>query len=305
MMEMLDRAPQQVSAGEVDFTPLELRLAGIESHLQQAPDITFNAAQEAARQAIAMVGENSEQGQIVAALSDHLSQLQRMAETGNAGTGQLQETLQAVMGRLDAIENSVERAADIRSSESHGAFAHMPSATQLHDEPVADRYVHDHQMAAQAEQAFVAADTLLDVAESDQRLGSSHAFVQAPSVDPTDHLDGLPPIDSGDGEENHAPLEPNGSTDPLASFAASHGIAPAAPADGVRPNAVAAARRALQATSAEMTATRDTPIDPVKGKKAKGAAAKRWQYSGRIEGQAGRTGIEVQLRYHRNGNRQG
>ncbi len=274
MMAMLDRAPQQVAAGEVDFTPLEQRLAGIESHLQQAPNITVNAAQEAARQAIAMVGENSEQGQIVAALSDHLTQLQRMAETGNAGTGQLQETLQAVMGRLDAIEHSVERVNDSRNSVPYGAAAPMPSANQLHDAPITDRHAHEHRMAAQAEQTFAAADTLLDVAESDQRHAGSHAFVNAPSVDPTDHIEGLPPLDAGDGVEDHAPLEPNGSHDPLASFAASHGLAPSPASDGARPNAVAAARRALQATSAEMTATRTTPIDPGKDRKGKKAGAK-------------------------------
>ncbi len=268
MMQMLDREPQFVP-GEVDFAPLEQRLAGIESHLQQAPDLTVNAAQEAARQAIAMVGENSEQGQIVAALSDHLNQLQRMAETGNAGTGQLQETLQAVMGRLDAIENSVERGNDSRNSVPFGAATHMPSASQLHDAPVGNPYAHEHQMAAQAEQTFAAADTLLDVAESDQRHNGQPAFVSAPSVDPTDHLDGLPPLDAGDGAEDHAPLEPNGSRDPLAAFAPAPSAKPAG--DSARPNAVAAARRALQATSAEMTATRDTPVQPAKGKKAKGA----------------------------------
>ncbi|MEL6751739.1 MAG: peptidoglycan-binding protein, partial [Pseudomonadota bacterium] len=247
---------QSPVAASVDLSPLESRLAGIEGHLSGSEGMALEAARHAAEQAVAMVGADTQQGQTVQALAGDLQKLQQITESGTSQTHQLHETLQAMMGRLQSIEDSVAEGNAMRASVPYAA-APMPAAAPLAD-PV-DPAAHDQAMQDHAEKAVFAADALMDGSSDGDsplhRAALASGFVEAPSIDPVDTME--------DGFATDTILEPGAPApvlDPVAE------AAPSVVGD-VRPDAVAAARRALQATTAEMSAARDSAKD--EGKKSK------------------------------------
>lgn len=276
--------------GGVDFAPVEARLGQIEHQLQANQNFSLEAAQQAAQHAVAMMGPQSEAGGMVSALAHDLKSLQLLAE-GNAvqsqqSVSEIQQTLQQVVNRLSTIEGSLEgesvRQATVMPAAAQGASLAMPAAPDLPDpEPVTDP---------------AAADGLVDAAIADESLGVIHqAAVDAGFVDseseesasssaPTSmpsaaenmplepgsaapNLDEMVQRASAQLNETHAKLSASASGEPYAGGnMANSGVDPAAMADqngderasgDLRPDAVAAARRALQATTAEMSAVRN------------------------------------------------
>lgn len=288
--------PSAASAA-VDLSPMEARLGQIESQLVNQQSFSLEAAQQAAQQAVALMGANSEPAQIITALSQDLRALQEAADAGNAQTYQtvagMQDMLGQVVDRLSTIEGSI--AAVSARSEDHSPVRHgvLQNATGF-----------DHAM----NQTNFAADTLSEAARGDSR------HVASPALDPADDIDNsmgqgvfdAPPAPFNPADD--APLEP-GSQAPsmtpnveqmvrnasaelhqakarLDDEADGYDNAAPMPAmaqggmhngnlDGAvsqdmmgedgRPDAVAAARRALQATTAEMNAVRDETKADKKG----------------------------------------
>lgn len=286
--------------GGIDFTPVEARLGQIEHQLQANQNFSLEAAQQAAQHAVAMMGPQSEAGGMVNALAHDLKSLQLLAE-GNAAQShqsvtEIQQTLQQVVDRLSTIEGSLEgesvRQATMMPAAAPGEALAMPAAPNLPDpEPVVDP---------------AASDGLVDAAIADESLGVIHrAAVDAGFVDtesegsapgsaptaPTSmpsaaenmplepgsaapNLDEMVQRASQQLNETHAKLSGGAASDPVAEADSAGKIGDERATGDLRPDAVAAARRALQATTAEMTAVRneaggDEDSAPTKSAKSK------------------------------------
>ncbi|MEM8749826.1 MAG: peptidoglycan-binding protein [Pseudomonadota bacterium] len=278
---------------QVDFSPVEARLGQIEQQIATTQNFSLEAAQQAAQQAVALVGSSSEPGQIIEALSQDLKALQTAAEAGNASTAhtvdQVHATLASVVERLNSIETAVEKS-NANSAVREASFVTqpinpMPQAATL--DGVAEN------LSQHANETAFAADGLAEAASADEQLGVMHrvavetGFVDAPSIDPSDHIESGYGADQTSGEqppENHQPLEPGSAAPDLeqmvqqANAALKNKTAPGTEAptpkepvsdqvsaphrmtEDVRPDAVAAARRALQATTAEMNSVREEAV---------------------------------------------
>lgn len=280
-------------AAPVDFTPVEARLGQIEHQLQANQNFSLEAAQQAAQHAVAMMGPQSEGGSVIEALAHDLKSLQLLAE-GNAAQSaqsiqQIQSTLHQVMDRLGTIENTHSDEPVRQATVVQGAPLAMPSdpgtaATAAPSDPVADPALET--------------DGLVNAAIADQDLSATHADDPAADDKPVAHVGATP---SAPSAPENMPLEPGSAVpniDDLVQRASeqlneTHAQLAAAAAGGndaaeasemkqvdersagdLRPDAVAAARRALQATTAEMTAVRnevdvDAEEAPVKSGKSK------------------------------------
>ena len=269
----------------VDFAPVEARLGQLENSIVSSNAATqqfsVEAAQLAAQQAAAMVGENSESGQAIVSLSKDLKALQQLAEGGatmnNKSIAEVQSMLEQVVDRLGTIESTI---ADTGTRIGHVVTEDdvpMPKASTL--DP-------DQHLERGANAAVKAADMVVEAASADAPKGNSAAEfddqivdtraeptpktkVNPPSLDPSAHIP-LEMGSSGSAAHEDQPLEPGASPDldklvaqasaqldaakaSFSSGAASFGSG----ADNIRPDPVGAARRALQATTAEMGAVHD------------------------------------------------
>ncbi|MGI9363572.1 MAG: peptidoglycan-binding protein [Rhizobiaceae bacterium] len=313
---------QQMDAGapatEVDFTPVEARLNQIEGQLQASQNFSMEAAQQAAQQAVAMMGPNSEAGGVIDALAHELQSLQLMAQGEAAQNSQsvqhIQQTLQQVVDRLGTIEGALE------NTSTNAQTSTLPRAANLAGSGLTASAAETHL----DENAFVS-DGLNDGLGTDDTPGVIHqAAIDAGFVNPNESVPDLPSEDLTDAVEDPAidntPLEPGSAapsvdsliqraTEELNASQAKHaerdnGHVVAAPAkdqtpdqkeptaeitmpadiedtsasekkgNDERPDAVAAARRALQATSAEMTAVRKDAVASESKKKGSGPKSK-------------------------------
>ncbi len=290
----LNKQSEEPTAAVVDFTPVEARLGQIETQIATSQNFSLEAAQQAAQQAVALMGSTSEPGQIISALSEDLKALHAVAESGNEHNthtfSEVNATLEKVMQRLQSIEGTIEETA-------RNAPVYQPAPSAAYN--LTDEVSPHHNL----EQAGHAPEGIAPSTQgADGELGIIHkaametGFVQpvaAPPLDPADHMD----LQMAGGEaqpENNMPLEPGSIAPDLDRLvkeaseklnAAKSGLhAEPAPivnepmhvapeVDDVRPDAVAAARRALQATAAEMKAVRDDADVPVKAS-AKGLKEK-------------------------------
>ncbi len=289
IIRTMNKQSEGAVAGEVnvDFAPVEARLGQIENQLVENQNFSLEAAQQAAQQAVSMMGSSSEAGQIISALSADLQSLQAVAEAGNANNAQtvseVHSTLNHVIERLNTIEGSIAQVAETRE-----ATLVAPAAAAM--APVAAAAVAAHQLQPeiQSDMSAFAADGLADTASQDmgaiQRAAVETGFVDAPSVDPTDDIEAALPLEP-ETAEDHSPLEPGSSVpdiDKLVQQAtakldetkanlgsAAGSLDDAVPTDDMRTDAVSAARRALQATTAEMNAVREETKSTAKSKMSK------------------------------------
>ncbi|MEP1206507.1 MAG: peptidoglycan-binding protein [Rhizobiaceae bacterium] len=272
------------AAASVDFTPVEARLGQIEHQLQSNQNFSLEAAQQAAQHAVSMMGPQSEVGGVIEALAHDLKSLQLLAE-GNAAQSnqsvqQVQQTLQQVVDRLGVIEGALEedavRQATILPAEPVAAHGLAMPATATPPEQLAN--------VQQDSGAAASSDGLVDAAIADENLGIVHKTAVDPIAEFEEQGDAatVKPVEakpSAPSAPENLPLEPgsaapnidemvqraseqlNATHSKLAASADKIDLADK-PGDertsgDMRPDAVAAARRALQATTAEMAAVRD------------------------------------------------
>ncbi len=266
-------------AGDFDFSPVEARLGQIEHQLQSNQNFSLEAAQQAAQHAVSMMGPQSEAGSVIEALAHDLKSLQLLAE-GNAvqssqSVQEVHQTLQQVVERLGIIEGALEsepvRQATMVSAETLA----MPSTATLQD-PIS----FDDGPQLQD----TGPDGLVDAAIADENLGVVHqAALDVGLVDPqqneTVQTNPAGANFTAPSAPENLPLEPGSSAPSIdeivqqasAQLNQAHSdlAVESDSSDGelnieddrstgdLRPDAVAAARRALQATTAEMAAVRD------------------------------------------------
>jgi len=295
----------------VDFSPVEARLGQIETQLMSNQNFSLEAAQQAAQQAVSLMGPQSESAQIIEALSNDLRNLQNVAEGGNSQNAatilEVQNTLQHVVQRLGSIEGAIEDAA------AQPAYIPEPQPAPVAPAPVqtmADISATDaapmnepqNLLNERTDETVFAADGLMDAADSEEQLGVIHkaaldaGLIQDPSSAPI-RVD-APSIDPNytfDSADNR-PLEPGVPTSDIDQMvkqaseqlnAVQSGLPnadglnvtmpapePVEAAGESRPDAIAAARRALQATTAEMNAVRDEAAKEPKPSAVGGLKAK-------------------------------
>ena len=286
------RQMNKQEGGAPDFAPLESRLGQIEAQLASNQNFPLEAAQQAAQQAVSMMGAQSEPGQIINALSQDLKSLQLAAESGNAQNVQtvenVQQTLEQVVGRLVSIENSI----------SEAPFE-APAARRveiLNDEeiyPDTAQTTDMEQLGVVHQAAVDAGYVANEVAQAGPPQTAEPIQVDAPSLDPSEFID----KGFASTPEDNAPLEPgsaapdldrmveeasvklNEDTVALTETSTPESLDDARPGDDMRPDAVAAARRALQATTAEMNAVKEE-AEAVTEPKSKGLAGRLEKFGG-------------------------
>ncbi len=293
IIRTMNKQPDGAAVGDVnvDFAPVEARLGQIENQLVENQNFSLEAAQQAAQQAVSMMGSSSEAGQIISALSADLQSLQAVAEAGNANNAQtvnqVNSTLNQVIERLNTIEGSIAQVAETREA-TFVAPAAAVSAAAMAAPAAAEAVAHQLEPEAAADMSAFAADGAADSASDEmgaiQRAAVETGFVDAPSVDPSDHIEAAMKLEP-ETAEDHSPLEPGSSAPDIdklvqqatakldetkANLGAAAGtLDDAVPTDEIRTDAVSAARRALQATTAEMNAVRDETKSASKSAKPK------------------------------------
>ncbi|MFD0917214.1 peptidoglycan-binding protein [Pseudahrensia aquimaris] len=290
--KILRQMNKQTETAIVDFTPVEARLGQLESKLDTSTQFSVEAAQQAAQQAVSMLGANSDQGQAIAALSQELRALQTISQAAPDNTqsfDDMRDMLGSIADRLGQIENTLATSKADAQLNHTGPLA-MPRAPQYDPEP---------QMAQGATAAVSAAQAVRHEAQVEPAHSPAHSYefapvvpqptstaaVAAPSLDPTNDLDNTMGFDSNE----HMPIEPEarqssalpdgiGSDDlndmveraaaKLDVAKASYNSAKASygsGADNIKPDPIGAARRALQATTDEMNAARSEAEGNVEG----------------------------------------
>lgn len=281
---------RQMSEGdgsnEIDLSPMEARLGQIENQLAQNQNFSLEAAQQAAQHAVSMMGPQNDLGQVIEALSHDLKSLQLIAEGGNAENQQtvhnLQQTLDQVMDRLGTIEGTLQESAKREASLVAPRQSGSTAPAQTNISAVADEL----ESGSRNYEATFASDGLVEAAKADEKLGLAYDI--GSDDEPAQPAGSPAPAPLASGPENQ-PLEP-GSAAPAADMLLQQSMAKIEeakakighaedktdgqvsmeefPSDDMRPDAVAAARRALQATTAEMSAVRkETSIKAKKRKK--------------------------------------
>ncbi|NKB54354.1 MAG: hypothetical protein GKR97_19455 [Rhizobiaceae bacterium] len=267
----------------VDFSPVEARLGQIEHQLQSNQNFSLEAAQQAAQHAVSMMGPQSEAGSVIEALAHDLKSLQLLAEGNAAQSSQsvqeVHQTLQQVVERLGVIEGALENESVRPATVVAADTLAMPSTATLQD-PIP----FDEGQPHQGHGHVGGPDGLVDAAIADENLGVVHqAALDVGLVDPlqNDAVETNPAAANftAPSAPENLPLEPGSSAPSIdqivqqasAQLNQTHSNLAAEP-DGLvadpkiederstgdlRPDAVAAARRALQATTAEMAAVRD------------------------------------------------
>ncbi|EFL87862.1 peptidoglycan-binding protein [Ahrensia sp. R2A130] len=273
---------QSTPVATVDFSPVEARLGDIENRIEASHTASLEAAQFAAQQAVSMMGNSgggdAETAQVIAGLSADLQKLQEMSQAELSARDEnasgIEHMLLQVVDRLGSIEASmanVSHAAPVApdyvaTAASLSASAAMPdtlasAAPQPMPEPprsameapALDPYAD---MAQPAPQAAPRDMNLFDDAD-DQPLEPGQQPQAGPQSSRPNDYDRMI-ADASERLNDMAPPQPEPQQlgMPQSSRAPSIG-APAMETGDGRPDAVAAARRALQATTAEMNAVRD------------------------------------------------
>jgi len=262
LRQMGSHEPGQIM---VDLSPMEARLSQIESHLVNAQNFSLEAAQQAAQQAVSMMGPQSEQGQLVSALSEDLRALQNIAEQGSAVNAQsvmaVQETLAQVVDRLASIEGTIDEsipapnaAAAIHAANMEQSTAQTMQAAHRLEEVALEQAAPIQ--AAATDQGFTTA--------TDADLYGAAGSVTAPPLDPAAHLEAS--MAHVMTAEENMPLEPGSQAPDLdmlvetasAELNERQQAAPVAPpVRSAQANVVDAARRAVKHAESEIAAARD------------------------------------------------
>ncbi|MDD9910088.1 MAG: peptidoglycan-binding protein [Ahrensia sp.] len=268
--QILSHVSQQVPSQDGgDFSTVEGRLSDIEAHLATVQDVSLEAAQRAAEQAVAMMEANSEQGQLVGALSEDLKTLRDLAEQGSAKNTQsvqaVQETLAQLVDRLATIEDSIDEGLQVSNAGTASAAPFAAPQSQM-----ASFGQHDD-VGATTEHVLADAEAYLSSATADARS----ANVAAPSIDPAGHLEAeadaeLARQDAMAAEDN-MPLEPGSEAPrlerPTGETAQPHhqtGQASAPPLRNTQASVIDAARRAVKHAESEITAARNAQVAAAK-----------------------------------------
>ncbi|MEE9313812.1 MAG: peptidoglycan-binding protein [Rhizobiaceae bacterium] len=285
--QIIRHMSKEEAAATVDFSPLEARLGQIEVQIAGTQNFSLEAAQQAAQHAVALMGDQSEPGQIINALSQDLKSLQMAAESGNVQNAQtvenVQQTLHQVVERLMSIEDSITnppeqaRQAPVMMEEQAPSFSAGFAASEVTGQADLAVATHDSEQLGVIHQAAVDAGFAAPSNED-----NTPAQVDAPPLSPVDHIEkGL-----ASASEDNALLEPGSAApdisrmveeatqqlnetkagivgadsidEPIApKIDISDSLKDRRPSDDLRPDAVAAARRALQATTAEMNSVKE------------------------------------------------
>ncbi len=254
--QIMDHINQPHGAGQFDvgaiLTPLEDRFGQLESQIASGQQYSMEAAQQAAQQAVSMIGTQSEPGELIAALSEDLRSLQLAAESGNAQNAEtvqeVHETLTQIVDRLVAIEENVAKGGFESPLTEPAPASAVRVATVVTEEEI------------------VAPEPETPVAPAAQTMPPEATAPEAP----VKLSDELPAAEGVPEPMVHATPRPAADSDfdQLTRRAATRlseatGAAPNSMLSGSRPpedmplNPVEKARRALQATTAEMNAVRD------------------------------------------------
>lgn len=266
-----------VEAPSIDFAPMESRLGQIESKISSNQKFSLEAAQQAAQQAVVLLGDKSDHGKVIASLSDDLKSLQSISESGavenTKSISEMNGVLSQIVDRLGTIEHSIGEAS-ARMDQVAEQPAPQPQMAPAYTEqsvafpqhaPVEQAAVQHVETAPTANYTISAGG--YDDAPIETRGPQEPMPVNAPSLDPATDIESNMSAES----ESHQPLEPNSQAPDLNNLVqqasaeleearasydsgdASYGSG----ADNIRPDPVGAARRALQATTNEMNAVRD------------------------------------------------
>lgn len=263
ILRQMDR--QQPGQIAVDLSPMEARLGQIESHILNAQSFSLEAAQQAAQQAVAMMGPQSEQGQLVNALSEDLRALQNIAEQGSAVNAQsvlaVQETLAQVVDRLASIEDTIDEGIPAQNA---AAAMHVANIEQSAAQTM--QAAHRLEEIALEETAPIqaaATDSGFTVA-TDADLYGAAGSVTAPPLDPAAHIEAS--MAHAMTAEENMPLEPGSLAPDLdqlvetasAALNQQQQTAPVAPpVRSAQANVVDAARRAVKHAESEIAAARE------------------------------------------------
>ena len=303
--QIMQHLNNQAGLAAIDFSPVENRLGQIEQHLVNNQGFSLEAAQQVAQQAIEMMGPQSESGPVIEALSHDLKALQEVAEGGNnQNVHQLQQMLEQVVERLGSIEGAIEQAAIRQVDSARQSAPLMQAAVTLGEEiPASNVDLAGHGQASGHGVNEAAEDgglgvihkAAVDAGYTGQPAGAPSprmgGFVDAPSIDPSNDIEQALPS----SPEDNMPLEPGSGTPDIDNLMkqASAQLAQTragidhppvqtpeihdgalSPDDNIRPDAVAAARRALQATTAEMNTVRGETVREGKSGGADGLKGK-------------------------------
>ncbi|MGI9356692.1 MAG: peptidoglycan-binding protein [Rhizobiaceae bacterium] len=273
LRQMGKQDPAQIS---VDLAPMEARLGQIESHILNAQSFSLEAAQQAAHQAVSMMGPQSEQGLLVSALSEDLKALQNIAEHGSARSAEsvqaVQETLAQVVDRLASIEDTIDEGVP---AQGNAATMHAASHAAAVDHHAAQTVQAAHRLEEAALEESVpiqpAANASGYTAATDADLYGAAGSVTAPPLDPSAHMEAA--MSHVMSAEENTPLEPGSQPpdlDQLVETASAElherqQTAPVAPpVRSSQANVVEAARRAVKHAESEIAAARDAEAKTAK-----------------------------------------
>ena len=246
ILEQLNH-PQEAGRFDVNsiLMPIEDRFGQLETQIASGQQFTMEAAQQAAQQAVTMIGSPSEPGELIGALSEDLRSLQLAAESGNAQNAetvqQVHETLTQIVDRLVAIEENVANGSVATGPQPQ---ASVRVATVVTEDDIAQ--------SAEQPQAAVKSEPVGPeqvVAEAPLKL--SDEIPTADPVQPAQSPAGVEPDFEQLTKRAAARLSEATGTAPNSMLAESR------PLEDIPISPVEKARRALQATTAEMNAVRD------------------------------------------------
>ncbi len=280
----------------VDLAPMEERLGQIENYIVNAQSFSLEAAQQAAQQAVAMMGPQSEQGLIVSALSEDLKALQNIAEHGSARNAEsvlaVQETLAQVVDRLASIEGSIDEGLPAQNIAAPMQAAQSAPVAQPTQPPHRLEEVM-HEQAAPVQPAMNAAGY---APANDADLYGAAGSVTAPPLDPAAHMEAsMPPAA---GYEDNTPLEPGSQIPNLDQLVqntnaeidqrqqAVHAASITPPTRNSQASVVEAARRAVKHAENEIAAAQES--------EAKAAKPAGDGLKGKLQGLTSGSGFDLQ-----------
>ena len=273
------------TAPSIDFSPLVNKLGKIEGQIESQQKSSLDAVESAARQAVALMGPDDQSAKMIDALSVDLKKLQS-ATTGSSKQNssyleQMQDTLSRITDRLGSIEDTITHGNGAPAKEVlHAqAAATLPPAIGLDEvaqkKPAAitapditvDMNEKSQTTAIPVEPAPVEEPSGFDDAPIDTRVDETAfeapamapAYPPQPDYDPTPAQDQL--LEPGTAMPDVSRLVEEAS---MALDQQHADITEPQPAgeqdysDNIKTDPVGAARRALQATTAEM---KSGPVD--------------------------------------------
>ncbi len=275
LRQMNREDPAQVA---IDLAPMEARLGQIENYIVNAQNFSLEAAQQAAQQAVAMMGPQSEQGLIVSALSEDLKALQNIAEHGSARNAEsvlaVQETLAQVVDRLASIEGTIDDGLPLQSSvdATQSANVRQPAAPAAQPAQAAHRL--EEVAPAEPAQIQPAMNAGGYASAVDADLYGAAGSVTAPPLDPAAHMEAAMPPAAG--YEDNTPLEPGSQAPDLDLLVqntsaeidqrqqAAHAASIVPPTRNSQASVVEAARRAVKHAESEIAAAQESDAKATK-----------------------------------------